>query len=75
MPRAAICTAVDAPIEVADLELDAPHAGEVRVRLGASGVCHSDLSVQNGTLAMPARWSRVTRVRGSSRRSARASTT
>jgi NDMA-dependent alcohol dehydrogenase len=50
MPRAAICTAVGAPIEVAEVELDAPHAGEVRVRLGASGVCHSDLSIQNGTL-------------------------
>jgi NDMA-dependent alcohol dehydrogenase len=50
MTRAAICTAVGAPIEVADVELDDPHAGEVRVRLGASGVCHSDLSIQNGTL-------------------------
>jgi NDMA-dependent alcohol dehydrogenase len=53
MPRAAICTAVGEPMEVVDLDLDAPHAGEVRVRLGASGVCHSDLSVQNGTLAVP----------------------
>lgn len=53
MPRAAICTAVGAPIEVAEVDLEAPHAGEVRVRLGASGVCHSDLSIQNGTLAVP----------------------
>lgn len=53
MPRAAICTAVGAPIEVAEVELDAPHAGEVKVRIGASGVCHSDLSIQNGTLAVP----------------------
>jgi S-(hydroxymethyl)glutathione dehydrogenase/alcohol dehydrogenase len=50
MPRAAICTAVGAPIEVADVELKSPQAGEVKVRLGASGVCHSDLSIQNGTL-------------------------
>ena len=53
MPRAAIATAVDTPIEIADVDLDSPHAGEVRVRLGASGVCHSDLSVRNGTLAAP----------------------
>ena len=30
-----------------------PKAGEVRVRMGASGVCHSDLSVVNGTLLSP----------------------
>jgi NDMA-dependent alcohol dehydrogenase len=50
MPRAAVCTAIGSPLEIVDLDLDAPHAGEVKVRLGASGVCHSDLSVQNGTL-------------------------
>jgi len=53
MPRAAICTAVGEPIEVADVDLKPPQAGEVRVRLGASGVCHSDLSIQNGTLLVP----------------------
>ncbi len=53
MPRAAICSAVGEPIEVADVDLKPPQAGEVRVRLGASGVCHSDLSIQNGTLLVP----------------------
>lgn len=53
MPRAAICTGVGEPIEVADIDIKDPQAGEVRVRLGASGVCHSDLSVQNGTLLIP----------------------
>ncbi|HUF83369.1 MAG TPA: Zn-dependent alcohol dehydrogenase [Acidimicrobiia bacterium] len=53
MPRAAICTAIDTPLEVADIDLQAPEAGEVKVRLGASGVCHSDLSVRNGTLLAP----------------------
>jgi NDMA-dependent alcohol dehydrogenase len=39
------------PLEVRDdVEVEAPRAGEVRVRMGASGVCHSDLSIQNGTL-------------------------
>ncbi len=50
MPRAAVCTAIDTPLEVVDVELQAPKAGEVKVRLGASGVCHSDLSIQNGTI-------------------------
>jgi S-(hydroxymethyl)glutathione dehydrogenase / alcohol dehydrogenase len=50
MPKAAICTTIDAPLEVGDVELESPRAGEVKVRLGASGVCHSDLSVRNGTL-------------------------
>ena len=50
MPKAAILTGLDQPLEIHDVELDEPHAGEVKVRMAASGVCHSDLSVQNGTL-------------------------
>src|SRR3954462_11916367 len=50
MPKAAVCVGLNEPLEIHDLELEAPHAGEIRVRMGASGVCHSDLSIQNGTL-------------------------
>jgi S-(hydroxymethyl)glutathione dehydrogenase / alcohol dehydrogenase len=50
MPKAAILTGLEQPLEIHDVELDKPHAREVKVRMGASGVCHSDLSVQNGTL-------------------------
>lgn len=55
MPRAAVCTALNQPLEVMDLDLEAPRAGEALVRMGASGVCHSDVSMQNGTIfaAMP----------------------
>ena len=53
MPRAAVCTAVGEPMEIVDVDLVPPQRGEVRVRLAASGVCHSDLSVQNGTIMMP----------------------
>jgi Zn-dependent alcohol dehydrogenase len=53
MPKAAVATQIGAPLEVLDVDLQAPKAGEVRVRLGASGVCHSDLSVLNGTLLSP----------------------
>ena len=50
MPKAAILTGLEKPLEIRDVDLEAPRAGEVRVRLAASGVCHSDLSMQNGTL-------------------------
>jgi S-(hydroxymethyl)glutathione dehydrogenase/alcohol dehydrogenase len=43
-----------APIEVADVELAAPKAGEVRVRIAAAGVCHSDLHVKRGEWDAPA---------------------
>jgi NDMA-dependent alcohol dehydrogenase len=50
MPKAAVCTGMNQPLEVRNLDLAPPKAGEVLVRMGASGVCHSDLSIQNGTL-------------------------
>jgi len=50
MPNAAVCRGVNQPLTVEELELAAPKAGELRVRTAASGVCHSDLSVANGTL-------------------------
>jgi NDMA-dependent alcohol dehydrogenase len=53
MPKAAVCSGIDQPLEVVEVDLEDPKAGEVRVRLGASGVCHSDLSVVNGTLLSP----------------------
>jgi alcohol dehydrogenase len=37
------------PLEVAELELDGPGHGEVLVRVRAAGLCHSDLSVINGS--------------------------
>lgn len=46
-------TGVDRPLEVCDLDLEPPRAGEVLVRLAASGVCHSDLSMQDGTTMIP----------------------
>ncbi|MDD4866816.1 MAG: alcohol dehydrogenase catalytic domain-containing protein [Mycobacterium sp.] len=41
------------PIGVVDLDLDPPGSGEVLVRIEAAGVCHSDLSVVNGTRVRP----------------------
>jgi len=38
---------------VEEVSLDGPKAGELRIKMGATGVCHSDLSVINGTLPLP----------------------
>ncbi|NJP47453.1 zinc-binding dehydrogenase [Actinacidiphila epipremni] len=54
MVRAAVLPAVNAPLVVTDIDLPDPGPGQVRVRLAAAGVCHSDLSLSNGTLRQPA---------------------
>ena len=41
------------PLSIEELELDAPGPGEVLVRIGAAGLCHSDLSVINGNRPRP----------------------
>lgn len=46
--RAAVLHAVGAPLAVETLTLAPPAAGEVLVRMGASGVCHSDYHVMTG---------------------------
>ncbi|WP_326808931.1 MULTISPECIES: alcohol dehydrogenase catalytic domain-containing protein [unclassified Streptomyces] len=53
MVRAAVLPAVSAPLEVTSITLPEPGPGQVRVRLAAAGVCHSDLSLANGTLRQP----------------------
>lgn len=53
MPKASVLSAIGQPMELLDLDLESPRAGEVKVKMGASGVCHSDLSVQNGTIMIP----------------------
>jgi Zn-dependent alcohol dehydrogenase len=51
LTRAAVLTGLDQALVLRDgVEVERPHPGEVRVRMVASGVCHSDLSFQNGTL-------------------------
>ncbi|MEW2623082.1 Zn-dependent alcohol dehydrogenase [Streptomyces sp. NPDC048106] len=51
--RAAVLTAVGAPLETTGIELPDPGPGQVRVRLAAAGVCHSDLSLSDGTMSVP----------------------
>jgi NDMA-dependent alcohol dehydrogenase len=51
--KAALCRAHNTPVSVETIEVDAPKRGEVAVKLGACGVCHSDLSAITGTIALP----------------------
>lgn len=51
--RALLLREVGRPPELADLELEGPREGEVRLRIEASGVCRSDLSVATGVLRSP----------------------
>jgi alcohol dehydrogenase len=41
------------PLDVTEVELDPPGAGEVLVRVRAAGLCHSDLSVIDGSRPRP----------------------
>jgi len=48
--RAALLEASEKPLAiVGDVDIDEPRAGEVLVRVSHCGVCHSDLSLVNGT--------------------------
>ncbi|MGH8709193.1 MAG: zinc-binding dehydrogenase [Burkholderiales bacterium] len=56
MPRtgkAVICRELNQPVVVEPISVDAPKRGEVMVKIAACGVCHSDLSATNGTIALP----------------------
>ncbi len=45
--------AASAPMKLEEVELGAPRAGELLVRIEAAGVCHSDLSVVDGSRVRP----------------------
>ncbi len=51
--RAAVLRSAGVPVELETLTLAEPRAGEVRVRILASGVCHSDLHVRDGEWPRP----------------------
>jgi len=54
MARAAVLTGLDQPLTIRDdVVVEAPRAGEVRIRVAACGICRSDLSMQDGTLPIP----------------------
>ena len=44
---------VSRPIEIRQMRLDAPREGELGIRIRAAGLCHSDLSVIDGSRPRP----------------------
>jgi S-(hydroxymethyl)glutathione dehydrogenase/alcohol dehydrogenase len=53
--RAAVLREPGRPVEVEEVELEAPRAGEVLVEVAAAGVCHSDVRLADGELG-DGRW-------------------
>ena len=51
--QAAVLREVNLPLEVEEVQVDAPGPREVLVRTGASGVCHSDLHYVEGSYSIP----------------------
>lgn len=50
---AAVLNEINTDFEFKEIELDEPKANEVRVKLVASGVCHTDAAVKDGTIPVP----------------------
>ncbi|HVP28547.1 MAG TPA: S-(hydroxymethyl)glutathione dehydrogenase/class III alcohol dehydrogenase [Myxococcota bacterium] len=46
--QAAVCFEPKRPLEVTEVDLEGPKAGEVLVRLAATGVCHTDAYTMSG---------------------------
>jgi S-(hydroxymethyl)glutathione dehydrogenase/alcohol dehydrogenase len=51
--RAAVLSAPGVPVELEEVPVPAPKAGEVLIRVEACGVCHTDLHVMKGDVAFP----------------------
>ena len=51
--KAAVMRAIQTPLQIEEIEIDAPRPREVLVRTLAIGVCHSDLHVLDGALPNP----------------------
>jgi S-(hydroxymethyl)glutathione dehydrogenase/alcohol dehydrogenase len=48
--KATVCYEFGKPLVVEDVTLDPPQIGEVKVRMGATAICHSDIHVLRGEL-------------------------
>jgi Zn-dependent alcohol dehydrogenase len=46
--KAAVCYALGQPLVVEDIAIDPPKAGEVKVRMAATAICHSDIHLIRG---------------------------
>jgi S-(hydroxymethyl)glutathione dehydrogenase/alcohol dehydrogenase len=48
--KAAVCHEYGKPLEIEDVELDPPQENEVRVRIAATAICHSDIHAIKGEI-------------------------
>jgi S-(hydroxymethyl)glutathione dehydrogenase/alcohol dehydrogenase len=51
--KAAVLYEANTPLQVVDVEQQGPQGGEARVRVMATGVCHSDWHIMNGDWPLP----------------------
>lgn len=51
--KAAVVKGIDQPWEIEEIDLGDPVAGEVQIRLAASGLCHSDEHLRSGATPLP----------------------
>jgi Zn-dependent alcohol dehydrogenase len=47
--RAAVCRKFGAPLEIEEVDLAEPNQGEVRVKIAACAICHSDIFYMDGS--------------------------
>jgi len=69
---AAVLSPNHEPFVLQEVEVDSPKRGEVLIRIAATGLCHTDLSVREGLIRFPLPACSDTRAPASSRRSATA---
>ena len=65
MVKAAVLYEQKSPLVLEDVELDDPKAGEVLVKIGAAGICRSDLHFMKGEARIKLRAARVFPYNGS----------
>lgn len=46
--KAAVCNEFKKPLVVEDVDIDSPGKGEVKIRMAATAICHSDIHLLNG---------------------------
>lgn len=51
--KAAVLYELSTPLQVEEVDLDNPKSKEVRVKVTANGVCHSDYSIIHGVIRSP----------------------
>ncbi|MCJ7604836.1 MAG: Zn-dependent alcohol dehydrogenase [Dehalococcoidales bacterium] len=51
--KAAVCYEYGKPLVIEDLDIDPPGPGEVKVKMAATAVCHSDIHIIKGELPFP----------------------